>query len=664
MLGERINSVHVLPKRLVDRGHPEDGAWGRWARFVLRRPRLIAFAGIVIVAALAGLGTQLNPHEPQLRNIPGSGTAIAGRQMPRTPAPPGVMKPLDVLVERGGSADAIASQLRTVPGIAASLPPTWRHGPDSLLEAFPAADGSAPGAAATIDRVKVALAGGDGTLTGVAAVDQGFLHTLYANFPYLLAFVLVLTLLLLARAFRSIVLALKAVLLNLVSLAAAFGIVVFVFQQGHGSAIWSIGATQSITPWLPLMIFAFLYGLSMDYEVFMLTRIREAYDQTGSTHKAIELGLARTGKLVTSAALILMFAFLLLSTSPGYESKEFAIALAAGSSSTPPSSAPCWSPRSCDYSATPTGGCRAGHTRSSSSADRPAGQGCTQNSPAEKPHQSQTAAKTFAGCDPLRTGPAGFRVRRTRALCEVRKSRLPSHKKGVLGMINKLGRRSTSRAGRDPACASPVDDQNHLVSTPDCSSTTRADSLTTVPQPERFEENGIRSPNEGNAVTALGFDRFAAELRAEADAFASAVDGADLALRVPTCPEWTLEQLVHHVGRAYYWATAIITSATTTFIPFESVPEAVLPEQPGKHGDWLRDGAEHLGLRGSGDRGGIDGVDMGTGPPGGLLASPARRTRLWYTGPTRRSPWPGRTNWRQTSPRTASASPWSCWPRA
>ena len=164
----------------------------------------------------------------------------------------------------------------------------------------------------------------------MAAVDQEFLHTLYANFPYLLAFVLVLTLLLLARAFRSVVLALKAVLLNLVSLAAAFGIVVFVFQQGHGSAIWSIGATQSITPWLPLMIFAFLYGLSMDYEVFMLTRIREAYDQTGSTHKAIELGLARTGKLVTSAAFILMFAFLLLSTSPGYESKEFAIALAGG----------------------------------------------------------------------------------------------------------------------------------------------------------------------------------------------------------------------------------------------------------------------------------------------------------------------------------------------
>ena len=78
------------------------------------------------------------------------------------------------------------------------------------------------------------------------------------------------------------------------------------------------------------MIFAFLFGLSMDYEVFMLTRMREAYDETGSTDKAIELGLARTGKLVTSAALVLMFAFLVLSTSPGYEIKPLAIGLAAG----------------------------------------------------------------------------------------------------------------------------------------------------------------------------------------------------------------------------------------------------------------------------------------------------------------------------------------------
>jgi RND superfamily putative drug exporter len=133
------------------------------------------------------------------------------------------------------------------------------------------------------------------------------------------------------RAFRSVVLPLKAVILNLVSLGAAYGIVVFVFQDGHGSdAIWNVQATDAVISWIPLMIFAFLYGISMDYEVFMLTRMREVYDETGDTNRAIEVGLERTGKLVTSAALILMFAFLVLSSSPGLDIKQFGIGLAAG----------------------------------------------------------------------------------------------------------------------------------------------------------------------------------------------------------------------------------------------------------------------------------------------------------------------------------------------
>ena len=317
-LGARINSVRVMPKRFVDRGHPEDGAWGRWARLVLRRPVPVAIVGLVIVAVLAGIGTQLNPNESQLKNFPGTGTAIAGRQMLADAGiSPGVMKPFDVLVEHGGNAQAIAAKVRRCPGvIGATAPPSWRRGSDSLVEAFPAIDGAAPGIQGIIDRVNETLKGTDGTLGGVAAVDRDFVHAVYGNFPYVLAFVLILTLILLARAFRSIVLAIKAAILNLVSLAAAFGIVVFIFQKGHGSSLWNITATQAITAWIPLMIFAFLFGLSMDYEVFMLTRMREAYDETGSTEKAIELGLARTGKLVTSAALILMFAFLVLSVEP------------------------------------------------------------------------------------------------------------------------------------------------------------------------------------------------------------------------------------------------------------------------------------------------------------------------------------------------------------
>jgi len=331
-LGTRINSLRVLPKRFVDRGHPEDGGWGRWARFVLRRPWPVAIVGITIVAVLAGIGTQLNPNESQLKNFPGTGTAIAGRQMLADAGiSPGVMKPFDVLVEHGGNQQAVAAKLSKVEGIAgATAPASWRRGSDSIVEAFPAIDGAAPGIQGVINRGNDVLRGTEATLAGVPAVDRDFVHAVYGNFPYLLAFVLVLTLILLARAFRSIVLPIKAVLLNLASLAATFGIVVFIFQEGHGSSLWNITATQAITAWIPLMIFAFLYGLSMDYEVFMLSRMREAYDETGSTNRAIELGLARTGKLVTSAALILMFAFLVLSSSPGFEIKEFAIGLAAG----------------------------------------------------------------------------------------------------------------------------------------------------------------------------------------------------------------------------------------------------------------------------------------------------------------------------------------------
>src|SRR5262249_37807624 len=162
---------------------------------------------------LAALGTQLNPTEAQLDRFPGSGTAIAGRQMlAAAHISPGVMKPLDVLVEDGGSARLVAARLQTVPGVVgATPPPTWHRGADSLVEAFPAIDGSAPGIQGIIDRVNEQLKGTNGTLTGVAAVDRDFLHALFGSFPYVFALVMLLTLVLLARAFRSIVLALKAV---------------------------------------------------------------------------------------------------------------------------------------------------------------------------------------------------------------------------------------------------------------------------------------------------------------------------------------------------------------------------------------------------------------------------------------------------------------------
>jgi RND superfamily putative drug exporter len=123
----------------------------------------------------------------------------------------------------------------------------------------------------------------------------------------------------------------KAVLLNLISMGAVFGLMTWFWQQGHGSeAVFGIEATGAMTFWIPPVVFAFLFGLSMDYEVFILARMREVYDETGSTKEAVIQGLGRTGRLVTCAALILFFAFSALAASPGTDIKVVATALGIG----------------------------------------------------------------------------------------------------------------------------------------------------------------------------------------------------------------------------------------------------------------------------------------------------------------------------------------------
>jgi RND superfamily putative drug exporter len=338
ILGPKINRLRVMPKRIVERQDPTHGFWHRWAQIVVRRPIPVALLGIAIVAILLVPGLQINPAEAQLKDYPGSGNAIQGRDaLARADISPGVMKPYVALVENGGpnATREVVSALKGTPGVAAAVAPSqWRRGGDALVEAFPTSDSASSASSKTISRIQddvLPSTGVKATLGGVSPEDRDFVHAVYGKFPYVLAFVILLTFVLLMRAFRSILLPLKAVVLNLVSLGAAYGIIVFIFQWGHGSdAIWGVPATGAIISWIPLMIFAFLYGLSMDYEVFMLTRMREEYDESHDTATAVELGLARTGKLVTSAALVLMFAFFVLSSSPGVDIKQFGIGLAAG----------------------------------------------------------------------------------------------------------------------------------------------------------------------------------------------------------------------------------------------------------------------------------------------------------------------------------------------
>ena len=229
-----------------------------------------------------------------------------------------------------------AAQAARVPGVYAAVAPAtpdYQRDGTAIVTVIPVAESSVPAGQTTIAGLEQSLLGRPHVIgiggDGAALID--FNHAVYGDFPLMLAIISVATFLLLTRAFRSVLLAAKAVVFNLISLAAAYGVLTWVWQDGHGSgALWGIPATGAITMWVPLMVFAFLFGLSMDYEVFILTRIREAYDASGDARHAVVEGLGRTGRLVTSAAAILMLSFLSMSTGPQTDLKILATGLGAG----------------------------------------------------------------------------------------------------------------------------------------------------------------------------------------------------------------------------------------------------------------------------------------------------------------------------------------------
>src|SRR6266508_4352602 len=295
--------------RLRKEAHAGHG-WAAWARGVIRFRWVAALAAVALLAALGVAAMGIHIGDPKADSLAKSGSAYQGlASLQHAGVPTGVLTPMDVLVPAGTDPAQVATRLAAVPGVRAAYAPTapeWRR----------------RDTAATMPGVQVA-GSGPGLIDGTSAI--------YGRFPLMLGLIALVTFVLLARAFRSILLPLKAVLLNLFSLGAAYGVLVLVWQQGHGShALWGIPATGSITIWIPLMVFAFLYGLSMDYEVFILARMREEYDRTGSTTDAITVGIGRTGRLVTSAALILFLAFASLASAPGTELKILASGLGAG----------------------------------------------------------------------------------------------------------------------------------------------------------------------------------------------------------------------------------------------------------------------------------------------------------------------------------------------
>jgi RND superfamily putative drug exporter len=300
-------------------------AWTRWASGVVRRRGLAALAALAVLGVLGFAATGIKVGEPQAAALAHSGPAYQGLvTLQEDGVPAGVITPIQVLLPHGQDTGTPAARLRHVPGVYTAASPAG-----SLVSVLPRSQTSTTAGQATIERVRAASPGAG--IGGDGAQTADFVHAVYGSFPLMLSLIALFTFVLLARAFKSLLLPLKAVLLNLLSVGATYGVLVWIWQDGHGSqAIWGIPATGAITDFVPLIVFAFLFGLSMDYEVFILSRMREAYDQTGSTGQAIVRGLARTGRLVTSAALILILAFTALASTPDTDVKVFATGLAAG----------------------------------------------------------------------------------------------------------------------------------------------------------------------------------------------------------------------------------------------------------------------------------------------------------------------------------------------
>jgi RND superfamily putative drug exporter len=322
------------PRRV--RADKANRSWTRWAKLVVRRRAVAALAAGVVLAALLISASGLQLGLSSADTIAQSGAAKEGlTQLERSGIGAGALLPHEVLV-RGQDPGPVAARLAKVPEVHGAVAPTdsgWRQGGTAIVEVFQRPDGgSAHGKDVTKEIRSVAHDFGPGVrMGGIPAQNADFIDAVYGNFPLMIALIALIVFVLLARAFRSIVLPLKAVVLNVVSVLAAWGVLTVIWQHGHGSnEIWGIPATGSISAWIPLMIFAFLFGLSMDYEVFILSRMREEYDATGETNEAVIRGIGRTGRLVTSAALILFLAFLSLASSPGTDVKVMATGLAAG----------------------------------------------------------------------------------------------------------------------------------------------------------------------------------------------------------------------------------------------------------------------------------------------------------------------------------------------
>ncbi|MEU5988479.1 MMPL family transporter [Spirillospora sp. NPDC047418] len=300
--------VDALPIRRRNRRRAPRGWWGRVARSVMRRPVVYVVATVALLLTLGGPFLRINWGGIDANALPEGNGARAVAEALETRFQHNSTSPITAVVtgtSDRAAIDAFSERLAALPG-AADAAVTGSSGTTTQISVGYDAD---PYADTTRDLVQEvrdapAPAGAQVHVGGSTADVVDELAGLGGTLPWLALLVGGATFVLLFLAFGSVVLPLKAILMNMLSLSATFGLVVLIFQEGHLSGLLNFTAIGAIAPAMPILMLVLLFGISMDYEVFLLSRIREEYDRTGSNTTAVAAGVERTGSIITSAALL------------------------------------------------------------------------------------------------------------------------------------------------------------------------------------------------------------------------------------------------------------------------------------------------------------------------------------------------------------------------
>ena len=322
MLGTRVNSLspRFLQRRAEADARPtEAGFWYRLSRFVMRRPGRVAAlsAAFLIALGIPFFSIKFTTVDPEV--LPESATARQVFETMRTEFPPNRETPIKVVVDGGGppAAQQVRSQLAGTDGVAAVSRPRPLQGGVTVIEAISENRFITEESQTTVEQVRGidAPAGGTVLVTGATADFLDFQDSLTEHLPLAFGIIVVSTLLILFLMTGSVILPIKSLVMNVLNLSAVFGLLVLIFQDGRLEAVLDYSSQGAIEQTMPILLFAVAFGLSTDYAVFLLSRIKEARDSGIPDSEAVAVGLERTGRIVTAAALLFAIAIGAFATS-------------------------------------------------------------------------------------------------------------------------------------------------------------------------------------------------------------------------------------------------------------------------------------------------------------------------------------------------------------